>query len=79
MTYTNARCTTESDGYHLHEYQSGIGKVTEHLHTWIDEHLQNHPGSSRVYLGNEAYTGTVGQAWAEITSQPLPAVDCTTN
>ncbi len=76
MTYTSATCTAESDGFHEHVYRSGITRVTEHLHTWMDEHLERWPGSSRVYLGDQAYAGTVEQAWAEVTSQPLPEVAC---
>lgn len=76
MTYTNATCTAESDGFHEHTFQSGAVKVTEHLHTWIDEHLANWPGSARVYIGNRAFAGTVTEAWAEITGKPLPKVEC---
>jgi hypothetical protein len=82
MTYTNATCTAESDGYHEHTYRSGSATVTHHLHAWMDEHLAEHPDSSRVYLKlnygrkDEAYAGTVEQAWAELTGKPLPDVDC---
>lgn len=75
-TYQRAACTVESDGYHLHEYQSGIAVVTEHRHTWIDEHLMGWPEASRVYVGTRAYGGTAAQAWEEITGGLLPEIDC---
>jgi hypothetical protein len=78
VTYTNARCTVESDGYHLHEYQSGIAVVTEHRHAWINEHLARYPwpASSRVYIGAHPFAGTVEQAWAKVTGGELPTVEC---
>jgi hypothetical protein len=76
MTHTNARCTVESDGYHLHEYQSGIAVVTEHRHAWIDEHLKRWPDASRVYVGTRPFAGTAEQAWAEMTGGALPAIAC---
>lgn len=74
--HTAATCTAESDGYHEHTFQSGITKVTEHLHAWIDDHLAYWPGTSRVYIGDQPYPGTAAQAWAEITGNELPPIDC---
>lgn len=82
MTYTNAQCLAESDGFHTHTYQSGTTRVVEHLHTWIEEHLDRHPDSSRVYLkqglgwSEEPYRGTAAQAWAQISDEPMPIVEC---
>ncbi len=73
--YKPAVCIAESDGLHYHEYWAGK-LITEHLHTWIDQHLINHPTSSRVYIGNQAYAGTAAEAWTELTGRQLPDIDC---
>ncbi len=77
MTYQRATCTAESDGYHLHEFRTGGTVVTEHLHTWINEHLERWPDASRVYVGTRAYAGTAAEAWESITGKDLPGIDCT--
>ncbi len=77
MTYINSTCTAEDDGFHEHTFRSGGAVITEHLHTWIDEHLERWPGTSRVYIGTRPYAGTAAEAWKDITGKDLPAIECT--
>lgn len=80
MTYTAARCIAESDGYHLHEYDSGPLTIVEHLHSWNEEHQRNWPDASFLDIRRgqkeQPYGGTLAEAWAEISDQPMPAAKC---
>ncbi len=81
MTYINAVCVTESDGYHTHEYSYGNQTVVENLHAWMDEHRANWPGSAdhEIRLGQTCrpWHGTPVEAWQTLTDQPMPTVACT--
>lgn len=70
------RCTVEDDGYHLHEFYNGPTTVTEHRHTWVDEHIRRWPDASRVYVGNRPHRGTVAEAWRDLTGRNLPPINC---
>lgn len=78
--YLAARCVTESDGFHTHEYTAGNQTVVEHLHAWMDEHRRNWPDAADVYIvlgqAEKPHYGTVDQAWAELAEQPRPVVNC---
>ncbi len=82
-----AVCVTESDGFHQHDYWIGASGwyrivVTEHLHTWMVEHLANHPGTQPVSIQNGSsalrYVATLDDAWRELadTIPGVPTIVC---
>lgn len=92
MTTANATCVHESDGLHQHEYRirdTGTGQaatVTEHLHTWLADHLKQWPDAKPVdvavlggWWGGFDLLGkhdTLAEAWAAHSTGNIPAVDC---
>jgi hypothetical protein len=87
---TAARCVTEDDGYHKHEYRtthdSGRSQtITVHLHTWTAEHLARWPDAKPVdvtvggYFSAYEVVGkydTLAEAWVAHGTGDIPAVTC---
>ncbi|BAL87196.1 hypothetical protein AMIS_19760 [Actinoplanes missouriensis 431] len=87
-----ARCVTESDGMHQHEYRirdtrtDQAATITEHLHTWTAEHLERWPDAKPVdvaTLGGQwggydllGKYDTLAEAWAGHATGDIPDVAC---
>lgn len=91
MSTLRGTCKHESDGLHQHEYRSRHESgwtqiVTEHLHTWLAEHLERWPDAKPVdvttgsaYIATYKLLGkydTLAEAWAAHCTGEIPSVVC---